>query len=506
MRRQLRRACGEALQRIFGVPAYRPGQKAAASCLLEGRDLLCILPTGAGKSLCWQLPAVVHEGLTVVVSPLIALMHDQAASLWRRGVPAETIDSLMSPEERRAAENRLRAGESRILIVSPERLETPSFRRLCCELVPWLLVVDEAHCVVEWGEEFRPAYARIGAFISGLPQRPVLCAMTATADARMQRQIVSSLGMQFHRRVMLPVVRPNLVYSAVTAADSTRAILRIMRASPCRTVVFCRSRERTQRLAGVLCREGFAADFYHAGLGREARAEAMACFSAGETQILAATTAFGMGVDIPDIRRVIFDVMPESITALAQQAGRAGRDGADAECIVLVTPWHLLTQNVSLHGCYTATGWFSPDRWRMLRGWWRPLKKLMRLLLCGECIPAGIAAAFGQRVERCGRCSACLRGPLAGTTPDLMRWRDADVRAWLLVWQRDALAKQRGVAPQSLISDRALADMAHCGTLPPIEDGQTRQAFTRLMDAFAAVGTRGKGLDKVDSGNDEKSA
>lgn len=499
MRRAYRQACRDALRRVFGISDYRPGQRAAASCLLQGRDLLCILPTGAGKSLCWQLPAVVHEGLTVVVSPLIALMHDQVMSLRRRGIAAESLDSLMSPQERRAAEERLRTGESRIVLVSPERLETAAFRRLCSELQPWLLVVDEAHCIVQWGTEFRPAYARIGEFVSRLPQRPALCAMTATADARMQKQICTSLGLQFRRRVMLPVVRPNLVFSAVTAVDSTRAILRMMHENPCKTVVFCRSRRRTEALEDELRRQGFAAEHYHAGMERGERVSAMARFVGGETLVLCATTAFGMGVDIPDIRRVVFDALPDGVIDLAQQAGRAGRDGGDAECVALITPGHLLRQNASLGGMYRATSWFSPARWKMLRGWWRPTRELLRLLLCGECIPAGISAAFGMRSAPCGRCSACRKGPLADTTPDLLRWRGEDVRAWLLAWQRDALAKQRGVEPRALLGDSAIAGMARGEPMPPMEDEQTRQAMTRLMEALRLCSTQVQQLDEADS-------
>ena len=506
MRRADRRACREALQRVFGVPDYRPGQKAAASCLLQGRDLLCILPTGAGKSLCWQLPAVVRTGLTVVVSPLIALMHDQVASLRRRGIAAETLDSLMTPRERREAEYRLRTGASRIVLVSPERLETLSFCRLCADVPPWLLVVDEAHCVVQWGQDFRPAYARIGAFVSSLARRPVLCAMSATADARMQKQICESLGMQFRRCVRLPVVRPNLIFSAVTAADSTRAILRMMQEKPCKTVVFCRSRARTEWLSAALCRAGFAADFYHAGLDREERGASMARFVGGETQLLAATTAFGMGVDIPDIRRVIFDELPAGVIELAQQAGRAGRDGGEAECVVLVTPGHLVRQNESMGGMYRATTWFSADRWRMLRSWWRPTKALLRLLLCSGCIPAGISAALGQRAKPCGRCSACLQGPLAKGIPDILRWEASEVTAWLLAWQRDALAARRGVSPQEILSDRAIAGMARGWPMPPVEDEQVAQAMARLLTACRQTGAAQSRMDETDSENNENSA
>ncbi len=492
MNRWLKRRCRSVLRDTFGIPDYRPGQRAAASCLLSGRDLLCILPTGAGKSLCWQLPAVVHEGLTIIVSPLIALMHDQVDSLRRRGIAAAAINSLMPQEERSAAEGSVRQGETRILLVSPERLETRAFLDICRDCPPWLVVVDEAHCIVQWGGDFRPAYSRIGDFLRTLPMRPVVCAMTATADEGMQRQIVSSLGMVFHKRVMLPVVRENLVYSVRTTTDTTRTILRLMQENPCRTVVFCSTRQRTERLAQSLSREGVRADCYHAGLDREQRVQAQERFRRGETQLLAATTAFGMGIDIPDIRRVIHDSPPESITALAQESGRAGRDGKRAECIVLFSPQEALWRGGMVRALHMATRWKPLTHAKLMRDSWKELRPLLRLLLTARCIPAGIAEAFGQRVRPCGCCSACLNGPLTKRAPDYKRMDEETLRLWLLSWQREALARRRGVPEKRLITGRQLREMARLQRMPDLEDAQARDAMGRLLHAMRRGGSAKK--------------
>ncbi|MGN0762607.1 MAG: DEAD/DEAH box helicase, partial [Aristaeellaceae bacterium] len=200
----------QALQTIFGLQGFRPGQEKAVDTLLRGRDLLCILPTGAGKSLCWQLPAALHEGWTLVVSPLIALMRDQLRALQAHGLDAICLDSLQTENEREASMHQLESGQARIVLVSPERLQSMRFRRAVQARPPWLLVVDEAHCIPRWGESFRPAYAQLDQFLAALPVRPVLCAMTATADAAMRRDIARSLGMRRPKQVVLPVTRDNL--------------------------------------------------------------------------------------------------------------------------------------------------------------------------------------------------------------------------------------------------------------------------------------------------------
>ena len=453
MKYSRKKECLYHLKATFGVAAYRPGQKEAVHALLSERDVLCILPTGAGKSLCWQLPALVHTGLTVVVSPLIALMRDQVQHLAAIGIPSVSLDSLMTQEEKAEAIEKLREGRARIVFVSPERLQQRAFVDLCRAAAPWLVVVDEAHCVVQWGEHFRPAYGEIRTFIDGLPRRPAICALTATANIPMQRAVASSLGMQRMKKILLPVIRPNLVYQTRTTLDRTGEILRMTRDTPCKTVIFCRSRNRTEFLAERLCRSGVDAACYHAGMEREERMAIQRRFQDGGVQVLCATTAFGLGVDIPDIRRVIHDHLPDNLIDYVQQSGRAGRDEKDAECILLIEPNDLVSK-AYVDKSVKERGFVR--RWLLVRSRKRALHQLLRVVLEGSCIPAGAAAAFGRKAAPCGCCSACCKGPLTKRIPSLGKMRPRQIRIWVLLWQRDALAKRRGLRPKEIIPDRAV--------------------------------------------------
>lgn len=478
----LKRECLRHLRQTFGLQTYRPGQKAAVHALLSGRDAMCILPTGAGKSLCWQLPAVVHVGLTVVVSPLIALMRDQVSHLAEVGISALSLDSLMEWDEREAATARIRSGEVRIVFVSPERLEQEKFRRLCAETAPWLVVVDEAHCVLKWGESFRPAYAAIADFLQGLPNRPVLCAMTATADADMQRAIRKSLGMRRTKLVLLPAVRENIKYEVRTTLDRTGDILRLVQQYPCKTVIFCRTRLRVQELSALLIHNGVSSAYYHAGLERAERMAVQTQFQAGEVDVLCATTAFGMGVDIPDIRRIIHDYLPDNVIDYVQQSGRCGRDGEPATCVLLFEP-NALVSKATIHAMAREKFNKHPiKRRRYLRKYWQGVRQLMRVLFHAECIPASIVRSFGGRAHPCGQCSACCRIVPGLRIPSFARMRQWQLRGWILQWQRDALAAQRGKAPGQIAPDRALDFAARNLAFP--EDVSAPPELERLLQHF----------------------
>ena len=456
MKYSLKRDCLRHLRDTFGLENYRPGQKAAVEALLSGRDLMCILPTGAGTSLCWQLPALVHEGLTLVVSPLIALMRDQVQHLKQVGIPAVSLDSLMSPEERARAMEKIRRGEARIVLVSPERLEQWQFRKLCRDISPWLVVIDEAHCIVQWGKEFRPSYLKIGEFLQELPRRPVLCAMTATADPGMQHAISRSLGMHRVKRVTLPHIRENLEYEVRTTLDAPREILRICLSAPCKTVIFCGTRNGAEWLAEMLRKNGIQAAHYHAGLEREQRLQIQEDFRGGLISVLCSTSAFGMGVDIPDIRRVIHDHLPGDLIDYAQQSGRAGRDGKRAECILLFEPNDLLVK-ARLAQREAGEMKFHPiRRCKYLHDSWRKLEKMLRVLLTSECIPSEMAAALGKRIPSCGKCSACSKGRRLKRIPHFRNMREQHMRLWVFKWQREEIAKARKCQPVQVVSDSTL--------------------------------------------------
>ena len=483
MTRAMRRQCRAALREIFCLDGYRPGQQRAIETLLSGRDLLCILPTGAGKSLCWQLPAVEHEGLTVVVSPLIALMRDQVRHLQEKGIPAVSLDSLMPAAEREEALRTLYSGEVRIVFLAPERLASPSIRALCIQRMPWLVVIDEAHCVVEWGREFRPAYAEIGDFVRSLKQRPVLCAMTATADKRMQRALTDSLGLCRPKRVTLPIVRDNLIYEVRTTLDAAQEIQRIAAGRDGKVVVYCRTRARTEQLAAMLQRAGISAAHYHAGMERDARSACQERFASGSLRVLTATTAFGMGVDLPDIRCVVHDEPPASVTDYIQQSGRAGRDGQAASCILLMEPDALIRRSMRMQYKLKKLRWKPLQRLGELRREWLPFRRLLQVTMTKKCVSAAAAKALGSKAKPCGRCSACRKGALVKRVPPLLHMSETQMSAWFLRWQRQAIAARSNCRPQQVITDALLERAARLCAVPA-EAGAVPEEFSRLVSHF----------------------
>lgn len=252
-------------------------------------------------------------------------MHDQVRHLREKGIPSVHLDSLMTLAERADALNQLTRGQAKIAFLAPERLNHPEIHALCQQRPPAMVVVDEAHCVVQWGDAFRPSYQQIGQFVASLPRRPVLCAMTATADKQLQRGIVQSLGLRHPKRIVMPVERPNLHYSVLPTVHVTDAILRALQKIPGKAVVFCRLRARTESLAERLNRAGIPAAAYHAGLNREERSRVVQAYLSGRIRVVTATSAFGMGVDIPDIRLILHDHLPTNMIDYVQQSGRAGR-------------------------------------------------------------------------------------------------------------------------------------------------------------------------------------
>jgi ATP-dependent DNA helicase RecQ len=326
------------LKEIFGFDSFRPGQEEAIRAVLEGRDTLAVMPTGGGKSLCYQVPALMQESLTVIVSPLISLMKDQVDSLIQSSVAgAATLHSGLSPEERWEVERRVRTGEIRMLYVAPERLRSLEFVLSLRRAGVGLFVVDEAHCISEWGHDFRPDYLFLPRAVRDLGSPPVL-ALTATATPRVREDILRSLKMRSPEVVVTSFNRPNLTYRVHSAKEKKHKlplILDVVRRAAPPGIVYATTRKECEELAAHLRRSGVDAAAYHAGMGPTERSDVQERFMTDELSMVVATIAFGMGVDKPNVRFVVHSSVPGSLPAYMQESGRAGRDGEGSECVVL---------------------------------------------------------------------------------------------------------------------------------------------------------------------------
>lgn len=325
------------LRQRFGYPEFRNGQADAIGAVLSGRDVLVVLPTGGGKSLCYQVPALVMPGMTVVISPLISLMHDQVQALERRGIAATYVDSTLARGDLQARLVRAMRGELKLLYVAPERLMTGDLARRLRSTSLSLLAVDEAHCISEWGHDFRPSYLRLAQARAAIGAPPTI-ALTATATPDVRRDIVRQIGLKQPKVIVTGFDRPNLefrVLAANTDKAKSAALLDVIRHSAGASVVYASTRGTVERLAGFLSRHGVPAAAYHAGRDDSVRARAQAAFMADKVRAIVATNAFGMGVDKPDVRTVVHYAMPGTLEAYYQEAGRGGRDGQPAIATLL---------------------------------------------------------------------------------------------------------------------------------------------------------------------------
>ena len=344
-----------ALRRHFGYTQLRPGQREAVATALSGRDLLVVMPTGGGKSLCYQLPALVRPGLTLVISPLIALMQDQVAALKRLGVPAALVNSTLSSAEIDARLRRAIDGDLKLVYVAPERFDSASFRDAVRRMSVGMVAIDEAHCVAEWGHDFRPSYLRLRERWPALGNPPLM-ALTATATPEVRKAILTELGLRRPRVIVRGFDRPNLYFAVrreEKLEEKSQALLELLRdPAPGSHVVYASTRKMVESAAEFLRGFGISAVAYHGGMDQAVRLEAQERWTTGEVPVVVATNAFGMGIDKEDVRSVIHFQMPGSLEAYYQEAGRAGRDGEGAVCVLLHSYRDRFTHEFFAHTAY----------------------------------------------------------------------------------------------------------------------------------------------------------
>ena len=324
------------LKEYFGYSDFREGQEDIVDCLLSGRDALCIMPTGAGKSICYQVPALAFEGITVVISPLISLMKDQVTALVQSGISAAYINSSLSESQYTKVFQNAEREKYKIIYVAPERLTTTEFMNLCEKINVSMVAVDEAHCVSQWGQDFRPSYLKISEFINMLKVRPVVSAFTATATKEVKNDILKLLELDNPLVVTTGFDRPNLFFSVIRPKAKSAILLELIKERKDKSgIVYCATRKAVEEVCVLLNDNGFSATRYHAGLSETERKENQEDFLYDRSQIMVATNAFGMGIDKSNVSFVIHYNMPKNIESYYQEAGRAGRDGEEADCILL---------------------------------------------------------------------------------------------------------------------------------------------------------------------------
>ena len=400
----------EALKTYFGYDAFRGGQEPVIDTLLSGRDALAIMPTGAGKSVCYQVPALLLPGITLVISPLVSLMRDQVTQLVQMGVPAAFLNSSLTFRQYLLALSRAKEGRYKIIYVAPERLETEGFLDFACHADISLVAVDEAHCISQWGQDFRPSYLHIPAFLEKLGRRPPLGAFTATATPEVREDIEKLLGLRDPLRVTTGFDRKNLYFEVQEPADKRSALLELVRSRPDKCgIVYCSTRKTVEEVCGLLQEAGVSATRYHAGLEPEERQRNQEDFLYDRARVMVATNAFGMGIDKSDVRYVIHYNMPKDIESYYQEAGRAGRDGLPSSCILLYSGRDVRTAQFLIeHGesreeldAETAERLRERD---MLR-----LRKMVGYCRTRHCLRQYILQYFGESApDTCNTCWNCL--------------------------------------------------------------------------------------------------
>ena len=500
----------EALTRYFGYDSFRPGQQGIVEALLAGRDVLGVMPTGAGKSVCYQIPAALSPGATLVISPLISLMRDQVDALNDLGMPAAFINTTQTPDEQAMVFAQAAAGQIKLLYVAPERLETGRFRDFAARTPISLIAVDEAHCVSQWGQDFRSSYLGIGDFIAGLPQRPPVGAFTATATERVRRDIVGLLGLRNPAVTVTGFDRPNLYFDVVKLETKYKAawVARYVADHPDESgIVYCATRKTTEALTDTLNQMGHPAVAYHGGMSPDAREAAQRDFITDKVPVVVATNAFGMGIDKSNVRYVIHHNLPESIEAYYQEAGRAGRDGEPSRCTLLWNESDIVTRRRLLDNDYENERLTPEEREIVRQSKRRLLDGMVGYCRTTDCLHRYMTRYFGQELSpnagsaagediaadssQSGRCGACSNCESTFETIDVTRVAQAISRCMHDAGQRVGSGKIVKILRGSRAQDLAWLNperMPTFGMLKDVNEARVRDVLSQMAtDGYLSI-------------------
>ena len=484
-------AARKALKDVFGYDSFRPGQEEIVSAILSGRDVMAVMPTGAGKSLCYQIPALVLPGITLVVSPLISLMRDQVTGLIQNGIRAAYLNSSLTQKQYFLALDNARRGVYKIVYVAPERLLTESFQSFVQAAQISQVVVDEAHCVSQWGQDFRPGYLDIDPFIKGLAVRPRVSAFTATATDTVKRDIIRLLSLSRAYEVTTGFDRPNLFFDVRRTGDRDLSLLRFLDEHKGQSgVVYCGTRKGVEEVTKMLVSRGIDAVGYHAGMGDEERRRAQEDFVSDVAPVIVATNAFGMGIDKSNVSFVVHYNMPKDLESYYQEAGRAGRDGEDAVCCLLYHPQDVKLNEFLIEHSQENSQMDEETRKVVMERSKERLRRMTYYATSGGCLRARILSYFGEKPEkeRCGSCANCMR---VQEERDVTR-EAGKIVACVLSMQgkfgKGITAKVLAGKSDERIRERALDKLSSFGALRSETEEDLRQMIDELiMDDILSV-------------------
>lgn len=497
----------QTLKQYFGYDSLRTGQEELINGILAGHDVLGIMPTGAGKSLCYQLPALMLKGITLVISPLISLMSDQVKALNQAGVHAAYINSSLTENQIRMALLYASQGRYKIIYVAPERLNTPRFLDFACNADISMLTVDEAHCISQWGQDFRPSYLEIAGFLTRLPRRPIVSAFTATATERVKNDIVASLGLNNPVTMVTGFDRPNLFFRVVTrkgGSQKDNSIINYVKKYEDESgIIYCATKKNVDKLYTLLNEQGISAGRYHAGLSNDERKQNQEDFTYDRIRVMVATNAFGMGIDKSNVRYVLHYNMPQSLEYYYQEAGRAGRDGEEAECVLFFSKQDIMINKFLLQNKASA-GDVASDMQKTANDR-RKLQQMINYCETDKCLREFILSYFGDTTPCiCNKCSNCVvvedeeeetyveTGKKRKKAAQLAGLNELGAALFeKLRSVRTELAAEKSVPPYIICSDKTLKDM--CAKLPRDKEqladvyGMGEQKIQNYGEAFVTA-------------------